>query len=607
MEPEIDINGFITKIHELNAIINKNGEYINKIAGSPNNKKLHNKNFLLFKTMMNEYNSNFDYFRTHIKENNYLFKCFYDIFIKYLVNIAGFIHYVQIYDEYLKEKFNLRVYYEDMTETNTCYDYNLNELLKILKLSLNYPYKIELYDLNEKNIDFEDTDYIPTFNYNELKKNANQLINYLKKLLNDTIYNLLLLYETQIKPTENNYITIPQYTSICWFISILTGMCYSDANKKLITSKIDIDNIKEDDDEFTLVIKTIIKNITRVYRTYDMEKLTSETNCEMYEYLKTKPKFVLDNLLYDMCIFFVDDYNRYKFNKRISRSVKSYKLLRSTIKIKLDRRKKILEIDEAEYDNFISFLTQKYKLSKYAFFFNVFFDNIIKKANKYILDIFNLQDYGLKITDVNILEYLYELLGIKSKFIYVNKNDIKKDELLFYEYNNKYLINANETPDDIPDIIVLEYNNSIILDLDYSTYINPIKYNIKIINNNLGIIEYKGVNYKLDYILHGDNAEKNRELNYDCGHFISAITYDNKDYIYDSSKISQYLNCGDKLYKLPCTLMRQDWNKDINKDLTYCIENCKYNLECNIDNIPKDERCYTFNTDIVYVYVRIKK
>jgi len=79
--------------------------------------------------MMNEYNSNFDYFRTHIKENNYLFKCFYDIFIKYLVNIAGFIHYVQIYDEYLKEKFNLRVYYDDMTETNTCYDYNLHELL----------------------------------------------------------------------------------------------------------------------------------------------------------------------------------------------------------------------------------------------------------------------------------------------------------------------------------------------------------------------------------------------------------------------------------------------------------------------------------------------
>jgi len=53
--------------------------------------------------------------------------------------------------------------------------------------------------------------------------------------------------------------------------------------------------------------------------------------------------------------------------------------------------------------------------------------------------------------------------------------------------------------------------------------------------------------------------------------------------------------------------MRQNWNKYINKDLTYCIENCKYNLECNIDNIPKDERCYTFNTDIVYVYVRIKK
>jgi hypothetical protein len=64
--------------------------------------------------------------------------------------------------------------------------------------------------------------------------------------------------------------------------------------------------------------------------------------------------------------------------------------------------------------------------------------------------------------------------------------------------------------------------------------------------------------------------------------------------------------CGDNLYELPCTLMRQDWNKDINKDLTYCIKNCRYNLECNIDNIPKNELCYTFNTDITYVYVKME-
>jgi len=617
MEKEKNINVFIDKIQELNRIINENGNYINKIAQDSDNNDLHNENILLFKKMIDEYNNNFEYFKTNIEENNYLFKCFYDIFIKYLVNIAGFIHYVQTYSDYLKEKFDLEIYNDKIIENDTYYSYNLREFLEIVQLSLNYPYSIQLLDLytiiHKKNIEFEDNDYTPQFSYTELKENSGELINYLKKLLYTTIYNLLVLYETQIKPVQNYYITIPQYTNICWYVSILTGMCYSDANKKLITSKIDIHNTEEEDYEFTALIKTLIKNITNIYRKYDTKKIDSKTNCEIYEYLKTQPKFALDNLLYDMCIFFVDDYIRYIFRTTssrnrtsLSKSVKSYKSLRSNIKIKLDRRTKILEIHESEYEKFILFLTKKYKLSKYAFFINIFIANIIEKNDKYILDIFNLQHYELNITDINILEYLYELLGIKSKFIYVNKNDIKTEELLFYEYNNKYLINSTETQTDIPDVIILEYNSNIILELDFSTYIDPLKYKIKIIDNNLGIIEYKGVNYKLDYILHGNDIQKTCEYKCDCRHLISAITYNNKDYIYDSSKISQKIVCGDKSYDLPCTFMRQDWNKDINKDLTYCIKNCKYNLECNIDNIPKNELCYTFNTDITYVYVKME-
>ena len=38
---------------------------------------------------------------------------------------------------------------------------------------------------------------------------------------------------------ENNFITIYQYEGICWFTSFLTGICYSDYNKKLLLDKFD--------------------------------------------------------------------------------------------------------------------------------------------------------------------------------------------------------------------------------------------------------------------------------------------------------------------------------------------------------------------------------
>ena len=83
-----------------------------------------------------------------------------------------------------------------------------------------------------------------------------------------------------------------------------------------------------------------------------------------------------------------------------------------------------------------------------------------------------------------------------------------------------------------------------------------------------------------------------------CHHCISAITYDKKEYIYDSSRIFNYITCDDKInYNIPCSLIKQDWKKNINEDITYCTTNCKYNLECNIDENRKNV-CYTFNTDI---------
>jgi hypothetical protein len=112
---------------------------------------------------------------------------------------------------------------------------------------------------------------------------------------------------------SNNYITIPQYMGICWYVSILTGMCYSDASRKLITSKFEdlnakldnLDNpIKKSDKSFIDAIIYIITNITNKKLTYgsDSEPEDSEQKCDIYKYLKNKvPEFIL-NKINELCL-----------------------------------------------------------------------------------------------------------------------------------------------------------------------------------------------------------------------------------------------------------------------------------------------------------------
>ena len=53
--------------------------------------------------------------------------------------------------------------------------------------------------------------------------------------LNSLIKEIMNIYSTI--PYKDDYITIPQYEGICWFISFLTGICYSDKNKQLLLKK----------------------------------------------------------------------------------------------------------------------------------------------------------------------------------------------------------------------------------------------------------------------------------------------------------------------------------------------------------------------------------
>ena len=119
----------------------------------------------------------------------------------------------------------------------------------------------------------------------------------------------------------NNYVTIPQYMGICWYVSILTGMCYSDASRKLIKSnfanlkKLQSEkSIKESDKSFINVIIYIIENITDKQLIYT-ENIT--TNCSLFIYLKDKvPEFLLykiNELCNDIKSKIIGD-NDYYFN-----------------------------------------------------------------------------------------------------------------------------------------------------------------------------------------------------------------------------------------------------------------------------------------------------
>jgi hypothetical protein len=94
--PITDINDFIKEIYKLNTIINSN-YYIDVIAKTPLGFNKHKKNFKHLNEIINKYNSIYDVFKENVEDNYYLFKCFYDIFIKFLVNIIGFVEYLMMF------------------------------------------------------------------------------------------------------------------------------------------------------------------------------------------------------------------------------------------------------------------------------------------------------------------------------------------------------------------------------------------------------------------------------------------------------------------------------------------------------------------------------
>ena len=612
---------FYNKIKELSIKLNESNMYFFNIKKNPLNKSIHSNNFFNLNKNINDFYFIFNYFKINIENKYYLFKCFYDLFIIFLKNISGFIMYLKIYEEYtfnptfdFKDEEQLiyhldRVDFDILETFETYQNFNFKQLLLALNMDTNLT-NINIQDLISLNIERDKrgnlkspyldnivkVNDLPKKDHRQLNnvKNIENFINYLHYLICNYIYNIIKLFKE--KDLIINYITIPQYHTICWFVSMITGFTYGDLNKQLIIYK-NKDNLSNS--KFKNMIMYIIDNITNKFKEYDLQ-----TDCDLLKYLKEEPINALNNEIINVFKFFVK-----KAEKKLGKTMKSFSSINNNEII----------MSKKNYDIFIKGIKTNYSNTRYSYFANFIHDNKTDfNKEQYKINLSTSKDYAIYYnTDSNIIRYFYKLLNINTKYFYVN---IKNKELFFFknmefpgledneeeekvdEDEYDYYEDHKDDINDNIDIIIIEYNNKQVFDDDNFKLIDYKLFNI---DDDINTFKYKGFYYKLDYILHYNDKEKDCKIDTGCHHCISAITYDKKEYIYDSSRIFNYITCDDKIdYDIPCSLIKQDWKKNINEDITYCTTNCKYNLECNIDENRKNV-CYTFNTDIFYIYVKI--
>jgi hypothetical protein len=561
----------IDYIHDLNDLINENHDYISKIISDDKNN--HKYNFMKLNKIILLYNSIIEIYEVNYENNQYIFKCIFDITIKYLSNIAGFYVYLNLLFKFKNKELDdkdIDDIYNKISKKIGFEKQNYTSLLDILETT-------EILTIsNIKHIEIIITPLELTISLSHNNLNNSKIINlmlYLKNCIFETIQKIIDL-DTKTNEHNSNFITIPQNATMCVFISMLTGICYSDLNKSLINQKKIEKSYK--DNSFLKLVESIIEKITNNHRRYD-----DYDDCELLEFLKKEPFNVLNNITIDIFTkIFISNYKEYTQKTSLD-------IIISNNNIKIS--KKI-------YHDFIQYLDNYYLYSKYSYFVDLMNKNFKDKEDYFELEYDFENDYRMRATDMRVLIYFYELLNIKAKHIFI-KDDI------YLEYNNKHVESTNNYNNiSDPDVLILQ---NFKINTEEMYMITDIIGDLKIDNNELGIITFNDIKYKLDYILHMNNIEKCK--NKKCYHCISAITYNNDDYIYNSGIISDIIKCENgEEYFIPCSLIKQKWNKNINKEITYCTTNCKYNLDCNIDNLYNNNACYTFNTNIIYIYVKVE-
>ena len=433
--------------------------------------------------------------------------------------------------------------------------------------------------------------------------NIDNICNYIKIIIQEIKKNIYI-------KTSLSYITLPQYTGICWFIAMLNGITYSDMNRNLLLSK--EKRQSSSPSLFKSFVYYIINNITKTFKVYDKDKFN---DCSLLLELKYKPLNILREIINNEVRskneeYYMDILNticsKITKNELEAENISSSKVLKiiKNTKPVLDNWAINVFIDNILDRNFnfskvLSYnpyskdytLIQKQKIIALYIYNSILLpfltSGLVSRINDYTFD-----DLGLYFNQHHILSYLYDILNIDNNYYYSYNEDVN-----FFNIRQKKGITLKPNP----EIIIIESctEDNIRL-IDTTSKVETIKKEEYITMNDR--------RYKLDYILHISNN------NFTCKglcHCISAIHYNNKEYVYDSKNYLYHINCQtakkNTIY-IPCPLLEQKWTDRINSNTCYKVEKCGFlDIDKSSTNsILKEvhgDICYTYDSKIIYVYV----
>jgi hypothetical protein len=442
---------------------------------------------------------------------------------------------------------------------------------------------------------------------------------------NNDIFSLIYLIKSLISNNveKTDYVTIPQYEGICWFIAYLTCICYSDNSKKLLSSKlqnIEMKSIIERDYDmsypniqFIKFVNNILTNITSKFIKYEnLDSISDDSNfkCNLYKTLQSEPFDLLQNMYY-------------KYNNEITSLLEKIinTTLSNSLQIELEEMKiKVNTLTDKSSDEKEGII-ESFKNDLLVYYRQQFIEKLSRKGT------YEIEPYETipNLTEIE-LEYSFLMNAYIQKLN--NGNDLdtltkltkqdnigisSEDEIcykLFYKYLNIncfYLIKHNNilyipidtTSSENPDVILISvfgitnkiYKNS------YSIFEN------KSLLEHLGDeeITYNGHPYILDYLIISAT-----DLNTGDGidHIISCIRYNNEQYHYDSKHFITKLNCNGTSIRIPCPLVRKEWISD-KEHKKYCSNKCHYALiEEKHKTTAINERCYSTKSNFIYGYVK---
>ena len=558
------------------------------------------------------------------------------------INEIFFLNYVKNYIE--------TIYAADSIISREQLNFYNSNIKKINDNNIFYHFIIYNYNLFfnknsiKKEIRYVLTGNIFNFELNSLTFN----INLLDLPDSDAKYNIknivfLILYYVNKTYSHNincnDYITIPQYDEICWFISMINAMCYSDLSKKILLSKKDAIKIKYgmDDDsydinniikkksnyqenikDFIYFIYYIIENVTNEFKTYNDYLNGDDENKKKLNTLLNLFKYFPLKFLSSMAKIEKSNKRKSASNLDIREIIKNNNQqlleLELSLKLKLELKKSELKLksksksrsgsgsgsrSESRFDNSINKLKSDIKALKNTNnalnkeLLQMLINGIYDENYYWLYSNFKDKKYGANLFSYNILVQFYEYFDMKVLFLYLDT----KTNKLYIPTNTPTLNNIH----DYDIIIISKFNvnydiglpideankQKLIKEIFIDIEANQIFLDIESFTENFTITDSKRIiksdfsindnNFELDYTLHGTEISKTCA---NCGgHCISNITYNKKLYAYNSMYNILNTDISSHINKgviIPCNLIENDWKEHINSNNCYNIKRCYY-------------------------------